>query len=70
MRKNKSAFGVLTMKVRPIIGDIAKYAQVLISPSGVPVIPCTNLENTPKSEVRPNSIALQHTNCNFSTSES
>jgi hypothetical protein len=48
MRKNKTTFGTLSMKVRPVLGEIARYAEVVLSPSGVPVVPCTKLETTEK----------------------
>jgi hypothetical protein len=38
------------MKVRPVLGDISKFA-VLLSPSGIPVIPCTRLDDVHQSEV-------------------
>ena len=53
MRKNKTTFGTLSMKVRRVLGEISRYADVLISPSGIPVIPCTKLETTEKWQVPP-----------------
>jgi hypothetical protein len=39
------------MKVRPVLGELSRFADVVISPSGVPIIPCTKLEITEKWQV-------------------
>eukprot|EP00026_Physarum_polycephalum_P000113 Phypoly_transcript_00113.p1 GENE.Phypoly_transcript_00113~~Phypoly_transcript_00113.p1 ORF type:complete len:2230 (+),score=343.31 Phypoly_transcript_00113:65-6691(+) len=48
MRKNKTTFGTLSMKVRPVLGELSRYADVAVSPSGVPIIPCNKIETTEK----------------------